>query len=389
MAESNTFTGVTSSVQFRDEYQRLTSVDAFSKIVQFAIFNKTPFMQAVGLEAFGVAAVTDLDAFGAAQPTGRMIRFDSGKYAVAGAVWETAPSTKHVGRLGNFGPQLTEGGDEWIYSWHRLISVQFIPDVDVQDNGSGRVFDIKALKMDAMKQAYVRDFNLAILGNSSAPDAGVLGPSAVNHDLTKLIAVTQTGTVGGIDRTSTSGSDSISYWQNGVKDFSGGIGGGGEFDRPIILRRGLLDQMNDQLTFAEASNDFLLLASQGAWQIYDRLSYADSHIGGKGGAFGTNAKYDAAGIPNFSFNGNPMVWDPAVTIPSGATGSTESIYAIHIPSYFIALRTEENFKLLDWEAPRNHDLQRTLISQLLTRYTPMVTAMRPHFVAHDIPAAGD
>lgn len=387
MAESNTFTGVTSGVQFRDNYQQLTSADAFSKSVMFAIFNKTPFLKAIGLEAFGVEAVTDLDAFGSAQPTGRMIRFDSGRYATAGAVWETAPSTKFVGRLGNFGPQLTEGGDEWIYSWHRLISAQFIPDVDVQDNGSGRLFDIKALKMEAMKQAYVRDFNLVLLGNSSAPDAGVLGPSAVNHDLTKLIAVTQSGVVGGINRSVSTGG--ISYWQNGVKDFSGGIGGGGEFDRPIILRRGLLDAMNDQLTFAEASNDFLMLASQGAWQIYDRLSYADAHIGGKGGAFGTNQKYDAAGIPNFSFNGNPMVWDPAVTVPNGATGSTESIYAIHIPTFWISLRTEENFLLLPWEDPRNHDLHRTLVSQLLTRFTPMITAMRPHFVAYDIPAAGD
>ena len=137
MAESNTYTGNIDSL--RTTYQYLTSQDLFSKDIQWACFNKTPAMQAFGLEAFGVEAVRDLQAFGKATPTGRIIRYDSGIYGIKGSIFETAPTSSHVGRLGNFTPQLTEGGDEWAYSWHRMIQAGFIPDVDVMDNTKGLI----------------------------------------------------------------------------------------------------------------------------------------------------------------------------------------------------------------------------------------------------------
>ncbi len=380
MAESNTFTGNISSL--RTTHQTLVSNDAFSKIVQFAAFNKTPFTKAIGVEAFGTEAMTDLQVFGAAKPSGRILTYDSGVYGVRGAVFATAPSSYHVGRMGNFTPQLTEGGDEWAYSWHRLIQSQYIPDVDVQDNGKGN-FDIKVLKMRLMQQQFVKDFNYAILGNSDAPDAGTMGPSAVQSDLPHLISVTQTSAItpGAIGANN-------EYWQNGRKSLTS-LGGGGQLDRPLMLRRALMDMLNDQLQYAEASNDYLLLCTQGAWQYYDRLMYADAGRMGLGGAFGTVQKYDAAGIPTFAFNGNPMTWDPAVTIPTGATAGTEAIYGIHIPSYFVSIRSEENFVFTGWEEPRTHDQQRTLQAQLRLRYTPGVRARRPHCVLYDIPANTD
>ena len=385
MAESNTYVGVVSgNTMYRSNYQLLTSADKFSKSVQWACFNKSPFMKAVGLEAFGVEAVKDIGAFGSAQPSGRIIVYDKGKYATSGSVFSTASTGFHVGRLGDFNPELVEGGDEWSYAWHRLIHTEFIPDVDVQDNSAG-VIDIKAQKMEGMKQAYVRDINYCFLGNSSAPDAGTLGASSVYSDLPNLISVDQTRTVGGISKSGNT------YWNNGYKAITS-VGGGGEMDRPITLRRGMMDVMNDQLTYAESSLDYLLLTTQGGYQYYDRLMYADSVQSGRDGAFGGVAKYDAAGIQHYAFGGQPLIWDPAVTVPyasSAVTAGTESIYGIHIPTFFISLRTEENFKASGWEEPREHDRQKTLVASVKTRYTPLVSSMRTHFVIYNIPACPD
>lgn len=379
-AESNTLVGVISSL--RTSYQTLTSEDLYSKAVQWACFNSTPWMKALGVEAFGIEGMKSVDAFGTAETSGRMIRYDDGVYGIRGNVFATAGTPFFVGRLGNINPELIEGGDEWAYSWHRLIEAQFIPDVDAQDNTKGLV-KIKAQKMDGMKQKYVEQISYAILGNSSGPDHNTMGPTAVNTDLPYLISVTQDTSVGAIDPTSNS------YWQNGKKAITS-IGGGGEMDRPIILRRSLLDMKNDQAKHAEASDgDYLWLCTQGAWQIYDRLMYADQIQGGRGGAFVQNAKYDAAGISHFSFDRNPMIWDAAVTVPYGATASTEAFYGIHIPSYFVSIRREENFLATPWEEPREHDRQRMLVAQIRTRFTPGVNRRRPHCVGYNVPACSD
>ncbi len=380
MAESNTFTGNIASV--RTTYQTLTSADAFSKGIQWACFTKSPFMRAIGVEAFGVDALTDINKFGTATPTGRLIRYDSGHYGMRGPIFATGPTSFHVGRLGNFTPQLVEGGAEWSYSWHQLVVSEFIPDVDVMDNSAGLI-DIKAQKMEGMKQAFVRDINLCILGNASAPDANVMGPSAVQTDLPHMISVTNNATIttGGISKAN-------AYWQNARKAVTS-IGGGGEMDRPLVLRRAMLDAKNDLLQNAEATDDYLIVCSQGAYQYYDRLMYADSVQGRNGGAMGTLAKYDSAGIQHFVFDGSPMVWDPAVTVPAGATAGTESFNFIHIPTWGLGIKSDMNFKVTDWEAPRAHDVQQTLVSHIRLRYTPFATAMRTHLTVHNIPANTD
>ncbi len=221
MAESNTYVGVTSGtgVAHRGTYQLLTSRQKISTSIQWAAFTKTPFMRMLALEAFGVDAVTDIEKFGVAETSGRMIVYHKGVHSFAGSIFATAGNSTHVGRFGSFTPQIVEGGDEWIYSWHRLIMSDFIPDVDVQDNGNGYI-DIKAQKTQGMKQQYVQHINYAFLGNSSAPNHGVLGPSSVNHDLANLISVTQDKTVGGISKSGNT------FWNNGSKAIAS-IGGGG------------------------------------------------------------------------------------------------------------------------------------------------------------------
>ena len=385
MAESTTFTGNVTSQ--RTTYQRLTSTDYYSKKIQFACFTKNPFTRVIGAEAFGVKNLENLETFSAARPTGRMVRYDSGVYAVAGSVFATSGTSTHVGRLGNFNPELVEGGDEYKYSWHRLINTQYIPDVDVQDNGKGSI-DIKMQKMENMKSTFVEDFNYAILGNSSGPNNAVLGPTAVKSDLPELISVTQDGTrtVGGIAKDSTS---TPAYWYNNLEPITS-VGGGGDMDRPLILRRKLLKLMNTTLTMGESTGpqDYLILTTQGGHQYYDRLMYADAIQGGRGD-FGVSTRYDAAGVQAHAFNGATMIWDPAVTVPEGATASTEAFYGIHIPSFALAIRSEENFVVTPWEEPRNHDRNRTLVAQIRLRYTPMVSAMRSHFLGYNVPANAD
>lgn len=396
MAESNTYVGVVSAseIDHRTTYQTLTSKQAITAGYGWACFTATSFLQAIGVEAMGVASMDSPKAFGLAMAesmrggqNGRLIRFDEGKTFVSGTVFATCGTTNHVGRLGSFTPSLVEGGDEWRYSWHRIQGSRFVPDVDVQDNGSDKYIDILMQKADELKQVVVRDFSYCVLGSSSAPDTGVMGPSSVYSDLPNLISVTQTTrVVGGIDRAALAGG--IYYWRNGLKAIAD-IGGGGEMDRPLMLRRSMEDGLNDQMKHAEASPHYLLLCSQGAWQYYRRLFYADAVQSGANAAFGLAQKYDAAGIKHMVFDGFPMVWDPNVTVPVGATASTESIYAIHLPTFAISLRKEEAFKQEDWEGPRQHDQQRTFMLQNRTRYTPMVTGRRGHAVFYNMPNCPD
>lgn len=389
MAETNTFTGQPSGVNLRTTYQLLTSRQAVTASYGWAVFTATPFLQALGVEQFGVASMDNPDAFGMAMAesmrgdqNGKLVRFDEGVTAVEGTVFATTGTTNHVGRLGNFTPSLVEGGDAWIYSWHRLMGSRMVPDVDVQDNGSTAYIKILGQKAEELKQSVVRDFSLSVLGNSSGPDNGVMGPSAVYTDLPNLISVDRSSrVVGGINRTN-------SFWQNGRKQITL-IGGGGEMDRPLVLRRAMQKGLNDQMTFAEASPHYMLLASQGAWQYYDRLFYSDAVQSSASAVFGLSQKYDAAGIDHMMFRKFPMIWDPSVTIPDGASGSTETIYAIHKPTFALSLRREEAFKQTEWEAPREHDTQRTFVLQNRTRYTPMVTGRRGHTVFYDMPASPD
>ena len=378
MAESNTFVGVTST--FRDTYQKRTSQDKFSKSVQWAAYQKSPFLMACGVEGFGVEAMKDLQAFGSAKPTGRMVRVDSGVYALRGIVQATTGTSFHTGRMGSMTAQLNEGGAEWGYSWHQLNRAEYIPVTDVEDNGNGLI-DIMVEKEERMKMDIVRDFSYAVLGSSSAPDYGVMGPSAVYHDIPNLISVTQTRTIGQIAATNT-------YWQNGVKAITS-IGGGGNMDRPITLRRSWKKIHNDQMKFAEGDGKYLFLATQGAWQYYDRLMYADMVESKNAAVFGTVDKYDAAGIEHYAFGTNPVIWDPNTQVPYGATASTEAIYGINTANFYLAIRGEQNFNFSGWEKPRVHDQYKTLNAALTVRYTPMLLSRRVHYVNYNIPACAD
>lgn len=374
MAEISTHVGEVTSVQQRDTYQELTSKAQIEIGFRWAAFTSSPFTRALALESMGAAALGSPELFGATQPNGRMVEVVTGGYSKAGTLMTESGTSFHSGRLSSHTPELVEGGDEWMFAWHTLNQAGFIAEQDLEDNTGGFI-PIAAQRMDGMKQKITSDFAKAVLGNSSGPDNGVMGPTALFSDLANLISVDQDRTVGGI-------LTSNSYWQNGKKQITS-IGGGGEMDRPLVMRRSMRNAIYDQMAFAEATNDYMILATQGAYEYYDDLMYADSAH--HGGAFGTAAVYDAAGIPNKAFEGNPMLWDPSVTTPYGAVASTEAFYFIHRPSYKISLRAEKNFLWKGWEEPRVHDSQKTFTALLTVRYTPVITARRPHLVCYDLP----
>jgi len=376
--DGTTFTGNVTSL--RTTYPLLTNKDVYEAQIKFACFTKNNLTRVIGAEAFGVESLKNPEVFSGAKPTGRIIRYDSGGSQVTGPVFTEGGSAFYVGRMGSHSPHLTEGGDEWAYSWHDLNAVEYAPTTDVEDNGAGHI-DILMHKQQAMQNTLVNEFNYALLGNSSGASYGVLGPSAVYSDLPNLVSVTQDRTVGAVEATN-------SYWQNQRKQLTS-IGGGGPFDYPMLLYRALQDVFLDTLQLGEATNagDYMLLTTQGGYQLFDRLQFGD---GRQTGSFTFSNKYDPAGVKTFAFMGAPIIWDPAVVTPYGATStSTEAFYGLHIPSYSVSIRKEANFAFKDWERPRNHDQYKTLVAHVRVRFTPMVTARRPHFVLYDIPQCQD
>ena len=374
--------GTVSSAMYRSNFERLVSTGVIENTVQWGIWKFSPFMEAIAFNAFGGDAIKDFKSFGQRSMTGSVLEKNGGMY-VEGQIFETANTLQHVGRMASFNPEYTEGGDNWAYAHVRLTGGAFIPDMDLQDNkGVGRIIDLQALKMDQMVKTIARDFNYIILGNSSAPSGGI---ADVNADLGSWLAVTD-ATVGGIAQSATAADGSTTYWAPQRKAIAS-IGGGGDLDRPITLRRSMMKVYNDASALAEGSNQYLFVCTQGAWQDWDRLFYADAQE--RDGALGKKGSYDAAGIEHKVFRSQPMVWDPAAPTPTGATASTEAIYGIHIPSYGISFHNEEPMTFDGWEPPRAHDQYRTHNLQFRLRYTPIIRAMRPHLVAYNIPANAD
>jgi len=380
-SDGTTLSGVTTGVDLRSTHQLLTTDQQIQAKIAWAAFNKQSFFGAMGIESFGVEAVKNLDAFGSAmgKSTG-MISFDSG-HSMAFPINATSGTSFYTQRNSSYNPEYVEGGDQSLWAWHRINTARVIPEMDVMDNESKALINIKAMRFEEAKNSHVRDMALGILGNTSSPGTGVDDPLAVHSDLSSLISAEQdTRTVGGI-------ADTNEFWKNGVKAITS-AGGGGEMDRPILLRRGVLDQMNDQSVFAESAGRYLLLSNQGFWQTFDRLSYADLHE--NGGVMIKNGAYDAAGIRHFMFNNSPLMWDQYAVLPRDGTASTDFCYGIDVNSFKVSFHTSCNFQLFNgWEDPRVHDQYRGHQLLISTRYTPYVTSRRTHFAIHGVPANAD
>lgn len=377
--------GAVSSHTYRDSYEKLVTKGVIENTLQWGIWKFSPFMEALGLNSFGVEAISNFKAFGQRSLTGSVLEHNGGSY-VEGQIMDGASTLQHVGRFGSFTPSYKGAGNNWAYAHTRLIGGEFIPDMDVQDNaGPGRIIDIKSYRMQALLKTAARDFNYTLLGNSSAPDFETAGATLMKTDLKEWLGVTNV-TVGGLSQSATADDGSTTYWQPQRKAITS-LGGGGDLDRPITLRRSMMKLYNDASALAEQMNQFLLVCTQGAWQTWDRLFYADAQE--RDGALGKRGTYDAAGIEHKVFRSQPMVWDPAAATPNGATTSTEAIYGIHIPSYGLSFHSEEGPTFDGWEPPRAHDQYRTDVLQFRMRYTPIIRNMRPHMLGYNIPQNAD
>jgi len=386
MAEHDTMDGTVSNIVHRSTFETLVTKGVIDSTLQWGIWKFSPFMEALGITAYGPKAMSSFENFGQRALTGSVIERNGGNY-VSGSIFETDASLQHVGRMGSFTPEFKQGGDEYAYAHTRLIGAEFIPDTDVQDNaGIGKIIDIKTYRMQMLLNTIARDFNYTLLGNSSAPNHDAKGCTLMKSSLDHWLGVTN-ATVGNISRSATADTDeTIYYWRPQLKAITS-IGGGGTMDRPITLRRSMMKVYNDASALAENKGQYLLVCTQGAWQYWDRLYYADAQE--RDGSLGKNGIYDAAGIEHKQFRNQPMVWDPAAAVPTGATASTEAIYGIHLPSFALSLHAEEGFTLDGWEAPRVHDQYRTEALQFRVRYTPVIRNMRPNFLAYNMPACGD
>ncbi|GAG34704.1 unnamed protein product, partial [marine sediment metagenome] len=94
----------------RTDYLRKTSKDRYSTKVKFAVFNNSPFLKVIGVDEFGVDAMTNLEAFGAAKPTGNMIEMVGGGYKDGGTIFHEKSTPFYTQPLSNWNPEYVEGG---------------------------------------------------------------------------------------------------------------------------------------------------------------------------------------------------------------------------------------------------------------------------------------
>lgn len=339
-----------------------------------AVFSSSSLLKALGVSAFGKAAMIGNDRFGnVTTSSGKGVMFSDG-YQFSGPIMTSGPTLVNIDRLATISPQFLDPGNGWAYSWVRGILPLGIPEEVVLDNqGSAKLMDILETNMKLAQSAAVRDITYEFFGSASAPTGCATG-------LKDLVSVTQTATVGQIAATN-------SFWQNAYKPCTD-VGGGGELNRPLSLLAKLQLLSLTLKSRSSASNDRLWIATQGAYQYVLRGTYADGAPSGNGAVFGIKDFVDA-GIEHVANNGSPMIYDSNVTVPTGATASTEAIYNIDLQSTGICFKKNEYFKVEPWTFPTPHHTQRYVRSNILIRRTPYVMNRRDNGVLYNIPANPD
>ena len=337
------------------------------------IFTATPFLKSLALAAFGKKAAIGEASFGNVTKTsGKGILFNDGGYQFEFPIFTGQATSSIIGVLDNINPEYIDLSTSGAYSWKRMVIAMLMPEEYAQDNvGKAQLMSRLNNTMKTAQMTAIRDMNYSILGHSSAPTGAPTGlPDLVSH--------TQTATIGGIATTST-------HWQNQLKTCTS-VGGGGDLDRPIQLLRSMETLMLSIRSKSGSTNEQTLVGTQGAYQYYGRAAYADTL--GTRGAEKVKDYYDAS-IPHLVYDSRPFIYDGAVTVPTGATASTECIYYLDYNEFGVCFKRVECFALKNWEAPRNHDKQRYHEALILSRFTPYVTNRRVQGVLYNLPANPD
>lgn len=348
------------------------TAESYKPVLRMAAFSSTPALKLLALKAWGAKAALGDIAFGNVTKTsGKGVTFSDGGFQFSGPIFNTTATGSNVGRLANINPQFLEPGNGFAYSWVRYVMPLGIPEEFVDDNtGSERLLNRLTTDLKIGQQSMIRDLNYMFLGHASAPSGSPTG-------LKDLVAVTQTATIGGIATTN-------SFWQNCYTPITS-VGGGGELDRPLALIRKMQGFLLRLRSFAESSTDQVILGTTGAFQYYLRAVYADdrANVGLR------KDDISEANIDHAVFNGIPVAYDGSVTVPTGATASTECLYFLDFNELGINIKSKEYFKLEPWEAPRAHDKQRYYQSNMWMRWTPYVTARRIQGVLYNMTANSD
>jgi len=345
-----------------------------------AIFTQTPALKVLTLNGLGKNFVIGGGDYGNITSTNNKGLFlTDPSFQFSGPIMTTSVAGTHVGRMGNINPSYNDPGNGWAYAYVRGVWSIYIPEEFIKDNkGKNRLLNRLETEMKIIKMQAVQDVNYTFLGHSSAPASG---PS---FGLTKLVSATQStavsGDPGGISV------DNSSFWQNKYRECAT-VGGGGSLDRPLVLLRKMGSILLDVRQYTGSSNDQVFLTTRGAYQYYQRAAYADTRA--QGVAALQKKDYYDADIEHLVYNGRPVVYDPSVTVPGGATASTECMYVLDLNHIGLAIRKDEFFEVEGWDRPHVKDKQRYYQANIWLRYTPFVSNRRIQGVLYNMPANAD
>jgi len=382
-SEPSVYTG-TAGV-WRDSKILVSTADDYMPTFREVVFNQTPFVKALALNAFGKGDVIKGAAFGNVQSkrgsSGKGIVFKDPSYQFSFPIYTAVPTGSHIGRMGNVNPQYLGEPTSGAYAYKRLVWSIYLPEELVKDNkGKNRLADIMDREFRMTQMQVVTDINNILLGNSSAPSSSPYG-------LPALVSVTQSAATNAAGITPSATTTAATYyWKNQYRACTS-VGGGGELDRPLVFNRQLFALLLDINVKSGSSDSKLMVGTRGAYQYYHRAAYADSTAQGNSGL--RNAQYDAANIDHLVFNNVPFIYDTAVTVPTGATASTESVYVLDMNEFGLAVRRDEFLDVEAWDAPRPKDKQRFYQTNIWLRYTPFVSNRRIQGVLYNLPANPD
>ena len=343
--------------------------------LRMSAFSATPFLRMLALQAWGSkAALGDARYGNVTKTSGKGIVFNQGGYQTSSAFFTTSTSGSLVGRMAEINPTFLQPGSSVAYSWVRYVLSLGIPEEFIKDNvGSARLLDRLKTDLKIGQASAVTDLSYMALGHSSAPTGSPFG-------LTKLVSVTQSSAVnpGGIDPSS------VTAWANCFTPVTS-VGGGGELDRPLSLLRKMESFRIRLRSFAESSGDYVLVGTPGAFQYYLRAAYADG-VANQG--LRNQGMYDSS-IDHAVFGGSPFMYDGNVTVPEGATASTDAIYFLDLNELGLNIKANEYFEQEGWTAPATKDRQRFYQANLWLRMVPFVTLRRIQGVLYNLPANPD
>jgi len=337
----------------------------FSRMFAEMVFNSTPVLKAMGVRAWN-----GTDNFGNVQKTsGKGVVFGDG-FQFSGKLAVSAPSATVLSKGGTVQAAERDDWEGWAYDWVRLMVTLGIPEEDIQDNtGSARLASLLADEFRLGNMGMIEAVSQVFLGGTSAPT----GATAIG--LPYLVSKTDNA-IGGITASATR-----TWWRPWDKDLTD-VGGGGDYDKPIALKRALEGAIVGTTGFASASGPDLLISNAGAYLTLARLS---ERLEGLISTTQVEKKFYDAGIPHMMVNGRPMVFDNAAVTTNGGTAG-DFIYGIDTGVTGISFKRQEYFRVEKWMPPNARSSQRTYRSNIFTRMTPYVKDRRANFIIHGMTA---